>query len=195
MGSKINVVAKDSSDITLSMLTEAILHQQHAFSNALVEFVKSVENESKRGYNGGKWYPFRFSSTEVDIGYGHRIQQGENFAAGISDATVESLLINDLSDAYNKARRYVNNEYGKEAFDNLDHTRKDMLTEFVYNLGSLNAFPKFVKAIVYNDVAGMKKEYMRSALINGKRVSIGRNQKFYNKFLANYNGGYYIASR
>ena len=68
-----------------------------------------------------------------------------------------------------------------------------MLTDFVYNLGSLASFPKFVKAVVYNDVAGMRKEYMRSADLNGQHVILGRNKKFYDTFLANYNGGYYIA--
>lgn len=193
MGSKFNVVVRDNSDISLSMLTEAILHQQHTFSDTLVNFIKSVENQNKTGYKNGKWYPYHTSSTELNIGYGHKIGQGENFADGISDDTVNTLLINDLSDAYNKARRLVNQSYGKDAFDNLDHTRKDMLAEFVYNLGSLNSFPKFVKAVVYNDVAGMRKEYIRSANLDGKHVIIGRNKSFYDTFLANYNGGYYIA--
>lgn len=199
MGSNLNVAINSLAEVYSSMLTEAvnmppaIVHQQSAFTSAFIQFIKGVENPSQSGKKNGQWFPYRVSDREVDIGYGHKIQAGENFAQGINDAAVEKLLMTDLVEAQAKARRFVNEHHGKNAFENLDQTRKEMLTDFAFNLGSLNAFPKFVKAVVYNDVAGMNKEYKRSAFMNGQRTLIGRNQQFYDTFLKNYNGGYFIA--
>ena len=53
---------------------------------------------------------------------------------------------------------------------------------------------KFVKAVIFNDISGMKKEYTRYTKINGKYIPLSRNQKFYDTFLKNYNGGYYTSS-
>lgn len=173
----------------------AIVQQEPAFSSHLTDFIKKVENPNKVGYKNGTWHAYRVSDREVDIGYGHRIIPGQDFSNGLDDTQVERLLQHDLMAALIKAKYYVNHTHGKQAWDNLDKRRQEMLIEFTFNLGSLNSFPKFVKAVVYNDIAGMKKEYKRHATMNGgTRELVSRNKAFFDAFLANYSGGYFTSS-
>lgn len=183
-----NVMLADAADIP-----PAIVQDVPTFSSALTSYIKSVENAEKKGHRSGKWYPYRTSSTEINVGYGHKINPGEDFSEGLTNIQVDRLLQRDLATAAIKARHYVNHNFGKDTWENLDKIRQEMLLDFVFNLGSLDAFPKFTKAVVYNDVAGMRKEYMRSAIIDGEHKLIGRNQVFFDTFLANYHGGYYVA--
>src|SRR5690606_38416802 len=95
--------------------------------------------------------------------------------------------------AYTRAQSYVDKQFGKGTFGNLDQTRQNMLLDFAYNLGSLNGFPKFTAAVIHNDIAGMKREYVRYAVIDGVKKRLGRNELFFDSLLKKYRGGFYIA--
>ena len=43
------------------------------FSNTLINYIKSVENGIKKGYNNGKWYVYT-DPAGIHIGYGHKIK-------------------------------------------------------------------------------------------------------------------------
>ena len=62
-----------------------------------------------------------------------------------------------------------------------------MLLDFTFNGGSpKTVFPKFTKAVINNDVAGMKREYKRYFYEKGSKVKKelkSRNELFYNYFL------------
>ena len=55
-----------------------------------------------------------------------------------------------------------------------------MLTDFAFNLGGLNKFPKFVDAVLRNKWDIVKKEYQRGS---GGKLLKGRNSAFYDRFL------------
>ena len=173
----------------------AVVQQHQLFSPKFITYIKTVENVAKKGFKNDKWFPIRISSTERNIGYGHKINPGENFDKGLSNKQVEELLIQDLVSARVKAKDFINAKHGKGTFEHLDITRQEMLIDFIFNIGTLNSHPKFVKSLIHNDLNGMKQEYMRSANMNGVRKPlIGRNTAFFDTFLKNYKGGFYTAS-
>ena len=79
------------------------------------------------------------------------------------------------------AENTVRMKIGKE-YDKLDMKRKQMLIDFAYNLGPKFAreFPKFTKAVLANDLEGMKKEHKR---YSGGKELVRRNKMFEELFL------------
>ncbi len=60
-----------------------------------------------------------------------------------------------------------------------------MLIDYVFNIGSLDGFPKMVDAVIRSNKDIMNKEYKRTGIIRGKKQELtGRNTMFANKFLA-----------
>lgn len=171
----------------------AIVQSVPSFSRQLIEFIKNVENPNKKGTKNGKWYHYNDGTKLTLIGYGHKVIPGQDFRNGLTTIQVEHLLEQDLVAASIRARYYVNHEFGKSTWESLDQNRKEMLIEFTYNLGSLNSFPKFTKAVVHNDIGGMRKEYERFAVIDGEKKTLARNQLFFDTFLKNYTGGYFTS--
>jgi GH24 family phage-related lysozyme (muramidase) len=172
----------------------AVVQQHQLFSPKFITYIKTVENVAKKGFKNNKWYPITISSTERNIGYGHKINPGENFDKGLLDKQVEELLTQDLVSARIKAKASINAKYGQGVFERLDITRQEMLIDFIFNIGTLNSHPKFVKHLINNDLNGMKQEYERSAVMNGVRKPLtGRNAAFFNTFLKNYKGGFYTS--
>jgi hypothetical protein len=61
-----------------------------------------------------------------------------------------------------------------------------MLTEFAFNLGSLDKFPSFVDSVLRNNLDKTKKEYVRSyvdAKTNKRLPLQRRNLAFYDRYL------------
>lgn len=199
-------IAKELEELYESIVkTEAMItvplppphiQQMSAFSPAFIEYIKHNENGTKVGYRNGKWFPYTDPTGILHIGYGHVIEPGENFKAGLSDTQVTHLLEHDLGRANSRARDHINRNFGRNAWESLDQKRREMLIDFMFNLGTLNSHPKFVKAVMHNDISGMKREYERTMTTkSGQHVPIaGRNTAFFNTFLKNYSGGYYVAS-
>ena len=146
---------------------------------SFTDYIKKVENQGKLGYNVEKklWFPHKsFEGGSDTIGYGHKLQKGEDFSKGITDTQAEDLLKKDLE----KAKQQVYKELGGIK---LTSQQEEMFIDFVFNMGTLNKFPKFTEFALKNDLEGMKSQYKRYA--GGKELK-GRNSEFLKRFLAEY---------
>jgi len=154
--------------------------QSNVISSDFVNHIKMVENGQKVGYDKIKnlWFPHK--SVEggfPTIGYGHKIQSSSELNSmnkGITDKDVENLLKSDLSIANKHVHDYIKNRY------KVDILLTEMLTDFVFNLGGLKKFPKFVDAVLRNKWDVVKHQYIRNS--SGKELK-GRNKAFYDRFL------------
>ena len=99
------------------------------------------------------------------VGFGHKltnaeVKSGKVYGYDINTMTPEQareVMLKDLE----KAEESLKRELGKD-FDKLDKTRKEMLLDFQYNLGSAKSkFPTFTQAVIDNDIETMNKEYKR----------------------------------
>ena len=164
----------------------AITQTASNIDSSFVDYIKRVENAGKAGYDKNKklWFPHKsFEGGSDTIGYGHKIQPGEDFSKGITDAQAESLLKKDLE----KAKAQVNKEVGGRQ---LSKKQMEMFVDFVFNMGTLKKFPKFTEFALKNDLQGMKSQYKRFA--GGKELK-GRNSAFLQRFLTEYFGfNYYF---
>ena len=173
MSSKVDASKIKSTD--QSAITQSVQKSVGSF----MDYIKKVENQGKVGYNAEKklWFPHKsFEGGSDTIGYGHKIQKGEDFSKGITDAQAESLLNTDLA----KAKQQVYKELGGVK---LTPQQEEMFVDFVFNMGTLNKFPKFTEFALKNDLEGMKSQYKRYA--GGKELK-GRNSEFLKRFLAEY---------
>ena len=172
--------------VTRPGITQTVQKSTPKLDQTFVNYIKSVENAGKKGFDKKKnlWFPHKsFEGGSDTIGYGHKIQPGENFSKGITDAQAESLLIKDLQ----KALDQVNKEVGGRP---LSKKQMEMFVDFVFNMGTLKKFPKFTQAALKNDLKGMKDQYKRFA--GGKELK-GRNSAFLQRFLTEYFGfNYYF---
>jgi GH24 family phage-related lysozyme (muramidase) len=159
----------------------AVTQTAQRSAGSFIDYIKKVENQGKVGYNVEKklWFPHKsFEGGSDTIGYGHKIQKGEDFSKGITDAQAESLLRIDLA----KAKQQVYKEVGGVK---LTPQQEEMFIDFVFNMGTLNKFPKFTEFALKNDLDGMKSQYKRYA--SGKELK-GRNSEFLKRFLSEYFG-------
>ena len=173
MSSKVDASKIKSTD--QSAITQSVQKSVGSF----MDYIKKVENQGKVGYNAEKklWFPHKsFEGGSDTIGYGHKIQKGEDFSKGITDAQAESLLNTDLA----KAKQQVYKEVGGVK---LTPQQEEMFVDFVFNMGTLKKFPKFTEFALKNDLEGMKSQYKRYA--GGKELK-GRNSEFLKRFLAEY---------
>lgn len=116
------------------------------------------------------------------VGYGHKLSYSEEAAGRIGsiallDLTEEDcrrVLVSDLENAWSHV------DY------DLDQRRMEMLTDFVFNLGSLDSFPKFTEAVIDDDLATQREEYERFYTTPDGKVYplVERNSSFYARYLA-----------
>ena len=165
----------------------AIVQSAHVFSSRFLEYIKSVENASKIGYKNGKWFPHPAPEGGMpEIGYGHKIQKGEEslFSKGLSDSEVSKLLSKDLD----IAKKRVYNDIKSMFHVNipLNEIQEEILTDYAFNLGTLKNYPKFVRAVLNKDWNTVKKEYVRSFKdAKGTTHTLARNKTFFNTYLKN----------
>ena len=129
-----------------------------------IEYIKRVENGSKVGYESGIWQPHPSpEGGSPTIGYGHKLRNDEEWMKiGVEDASIENLLIKDITKSAEGASNVIN-EFGSGDFDTLCQRCQEMFTDFVFNLGSngLRKFPKFVTATLDHDHETVEQEYKR----------------------------------
>jgi len=116
------------------------------------------------------------------VGYGHKLSSLEEATGMIGGTAIDDLteedcrriLVGDLENAMSHV------DY------DLDQRRLEMLTDFVFNLGSLDSFPKFTEAVIDDDLAIQREEYKRYYTTpDGKVYPIAeRNAAFYARYLA-----------
>lgn len=173
------------------LLSEADLpppavHQihHHEFAGDFVDYIRKVENGVRKGFDSRtqKWYQIQDPGDgHTLIAYGHKVIRGENFSKGITEDQALKLLRHDLEIAQQRARKELASTYGIGIFEQLSPRAKEMLTDFVFNLGSLRSFPKFTRAVLTDDFPTILREYRR---FSGGRELGDRNRQFYNRYLS-----------
>ena len=150
-----------------------------------IAYIKNVENAALTGRQpNGMWKDHPSGEGGLPtFGYGHKIKKGEDFSQPkFSDADVEALLMKDLEE--HEAR--VITQIGADVYNQLDTIRKQMLIDFVYNGIALKTYPKFLQAVINNDIKGMRAEYIRNYRPKGSSELVPlsrRNRLFYEYFL------------
>lgn len=127
--------------------------------------LRVLENSIKKGYKNNKWYPH--SSIEGGantIAYGHKLMPGESFSSGLTEQQAKDLQKKDVLAHQVKAEKYVDDKYGKGSYDKLPQNSQMLLTDYAYNLGSLNKFPSFVEGVFKGDKNKMLQQYERRGL-------------------------------
>lgn len=157
---------------------------QQMFDAGFIEYVKQAENGIRKGYNKktDRWLPYRDTKHRNAIAYGHSIVKSENYTRGITEAQAITLLLHDLQVARIRAKSEVDSAYFDGAFNSLSPKAQEMLTDFTYNLGTLESFPKFVRAVMVDDFPTILREYKRYS--NGKELK-DRNKRFFDRYLSN----------
>jgi len=154
--------------------------------SSLVDYFKNVENGAKVGFDkkSNVWKSIKGpAGGEIAIAYGHNIKPGENFTKGITDQEANRLLEKDIE----SSKRHVYKDISRYGISKLTPEQEEMLIDFDFNIGSVNKFPKLTRAVLNKDWNTVKKEYKRTYVDrSGKKKELrGRNEAFYNRFLAN----------
>jgi hypothetical protein len=122
-------------------------------TNVIKRFENSTSNP-RGGYNQKlkKWFPHKSLEGGADtIAYGHKIQKGENFSAGITDSEANVLLEKDIKAKVVTAKRLIKN------FDSLPIT---------VQIATINAFfrgdmgPKTIELLSKNKFREAAIEYL-----------------------------------
>jgi len=162
---------------------------------AFVQYIMNVENAGKTGFKGGKWFPHPSPEGGTDtIAYGHKLKGGENFSRGISQNQAIQLLKSDLNEAAGYAKNAVDKRFTKGTYDRLDNQRKQMLIDYIFNLGpkALGVFKDFTNAVINNDKSTALREYKRKYKpkdSNEYKDLTRRNNLFKKHFLDNWGKG------
>jgi GH24 family phage-related lysozyme (muramidase) len=161
-------------------------------SDVFIEYLKKVENGGKTGWNDDDelWYSHASPEGGNDtIGYGHKLLNSEleQAAKGLTDNEIDDLLLEDLHTASNVAYTVLSQHFNAN-FDDLCVNSQEMLIDFAYNLGGngLRKFPKFVNAVIDDNIEVMSQEYKRYYTSgNGVKKELEqRNKEFQTLFLA-----------
>ena len=161
-------------------------------SDGFIDYLKKVENGGKVGWSADDslWFPHASPEGGNDtIGYGHKLLNSEVEVAedGMTDKEIEDLLVEDMRKATIGAESVLK-EYFDANYDELSTNSQEMISDFAFNLGGhgLRKFPKFVDAIIEDDIDTMRKEYKRyyTAGSGERRELEQRNEEFYSLFLA-----------
>jgi len=174
--------------------------------------LKISENAANKGYDKEKdlWFPFDVSDAERNIGWGINMstfskEERERISKGITTVELEQMYSDRIANHLNKTQDYIdtwqgdwtrddksgNTGYkGKEGnWNKLPDNLKLALTDFSYNLGGLEKFPKFVTAVMNNDLEGAKAEYKRYWKNKGVKTELTkRNEEIYKMIFENAKG-------
>lgn len=165
----------------------AIYSPQSSIDKSFINYMKSVENETRTGFDKSKnlWFPYAEAENgNVVIAYGHKSesrQEAARLKLGITDQEAERLLHRDLEEAKEIINKYIQKQYGVRL--TLDKNQTEMLSDFVFNMGrgAFSKFPKFVDSVLRKDWATAKKEYERNSSGNKLRR---RNNYFFQRYLS-----------
>jgi GH24 family phage-related lysozyme (muramidase) len=169
--------AKTKASTSPTTITRTVSLKEPSSNTSFTDYLKYVENSNKVGYDVKKklWFPHKSVEGGSDtIAYGHKIQSGEDFSGGLTDSQAEDLLKKDIE----KAKIQINKELKGTK---LTPKQEEMFIDFVFNMGTLKKFPKFVQSTLKNDESGMNAQYKRFA--GGKELK-GRNMAFARRYLS-----------
>lgn len=148
------------------------------------ENLKSQENLSKKGWDSKKqlWFPTAAPEKNggFDIGYGHKIQKGEDFSKGLTNDQVNALFTKDYNTKFKAAESTFNNSNLNKSWGDLTEAEQILLSDYQYN-GVLGQFKNFMKALADEDKETMLKEYERSS----GGVTLGKRNDWTKLFIEN----------
>lgn len=173
------------------------------------ELLKEVENANRSGFKNGAWFPHKSPEGGTrTLGYGHKLTQQEedgNYVIlpngkvvdfsqrGLTDDEVDLLLDADIQKHKSIAATQWDNSQ-KTPFSSLNPMHQAVLTEIVYNIGTLKnskgkwGWPSLAKGILNDDPDVVKQEIMRSYTNpNGKRVELTSRVNKIRGFIDQYN--------
>ena len=180
---KLKNIIREIMDSNPPPMTYVSSDSTNIFSNRFINYMKSVENGVKKGFDSKKnvWHPHKSVEGGLPtIAYGHKIKNDhelKSFSKGIRDEDALKLLSYDLSIANKRVHEYITRVYKVNLM--LTPKQEQMLTDFAYN-GVLEKFSKFIDAVLKNDVSKMRSEYKR---FSGGKELTDRNRQFFNTFL------------
>lgn len=148
--------------------------------------IKHVENGIRLNWSkeSGKWTPHDSEEGGLPtIAYGHKIKSQSELddiiaRGGVTEKEAISLFNSDMADAESKARSAYEKEYVGRKWDSLDKLGKLMLTEIVFNVGSLTEsgeyfWPYLTKAIHNKDYTEASGQLSRTYTTKyGKKKSL-----------------------
>lgn len=144
------------------------------------------DQEGVDGYDEAKKLYFQYKSPEGKadtIGYGHKLQKGEDYSKGLTQDQIDSLLEKDFQNNYKGASKYINKKFGKDTFENLPPKSQFLLTDYQFNTKGLDTFPKLTSAVLKNDWESASKEYNRYSNNDKNKPLVKRNQGTYDYFI------------
>ena len=122
-----------------------------------IEKLKIYENSIKKGYDPGTntWTPHEsLEGGTKTVGYGHKLSIGDDPDMAYSSTEVDSMLTQDVFDAYRTVFRKMKNS--KYDWNTLSDEDKIILTELYYNTGNSKLLEK---AMEYLGKGADKKDY------------------------------------
>ena len=160
-------------------------------SKEFVEYIKSVENAGRKGYDEdtGLWNAF---TPTGDVGKGM-----EEIYAGIlrpkggpplTQEAAEKLLGKRIQDAFKVAERVVDKRMKPGTFNQLPQRKKEVFVDYAFNMSEENfaKYRKFIPALINDDKKGVEEEYIRNMRDeNDNLIPLGRN-KIFKKFFPEF---------
>ena len=138
-----------------------VLPSNKEFVDEIKVFEGTKEYQKKMGYvKNGKFIKYKDSLGYWTIGYGHLILEGENFDNGIDDSTADTMIIHDITNAANDAKKLFTKYKMK-----LPERAQYVLTGMVFQLGiqKTSKFVNFLTALSKNDYKKAANEMRNSA--------------------------------
>jgi len=164
--------------------------------------LKFQENDAKVGMttldkwtdefpDAEKWMPYTAVEDKgkkdptYDIGYGNKLGKkkdgklmvtigGKEVDAmkGLNSDQIDALLDESITAHENIARKEWNEKFPDNKYDDLPQAKQVLITDYAYNLGSINKFPSLMNALNENDE---KKAYDQYKRFSNKKPLVKRN--------------------
>ena len=160
---------KSNKPLSSKSNTYKMYGKDMVLTDKFLDFVKSLENSVKRGYDSetGLWYAYNSPEGGGEtIGYGtkiysktHPLYEDVKKGKGFTDQEVHDITYQDLSNAYDRVRNWVAKNYDTIAFDTLQPQIKQAAVYKQYqSRGGIGAFPKFMDALIRGDLDAARRE-------------------------------------
>lgn len=158
-------------------------------------FVARMENDKGLGYRlnargEARYFPVpSFEGGMPTIGFGTKIRDKAQLKAledGVSAKVAQQMLEEELAESSGKVNAYVKANYPGKTLFSLPIEAREILTEFMFNLGNLKSFKAFADAVVRGDWETALKEHKRYARRGGKGRALSldeRNFQVQNRYL------------
>ncbi len=164
--------------------------------------LKFQENDAKVGMttldkwtdefpDAEKWMPYKAVEDKskkdptYDIGYGNKLGKkkdgklmvtigGKEVDAmkGLNSDQIDTLLDESITAHENIARKEWNKKFPNNKYDDLPQAKQVLITDYAYNLGSINKFPSLMDALNEDDEKKAYNEYKR---FSKKKPLVKRN--------------------